>query len=64
MTISSPCVRICKLDGREVCIGCLRTRDEIARWMEMSEAERIAAIVALEMRRPKPEGVLEIASNE
>ena len=64
MTIASPCVKICKLDGRGLCIGCLRTRDEIARWMEMSEPERAAVVVVLEMRRPKPEGVFEIASNE
>jgi len=64
MTISSPCVKICKLDGRGLCIGCYRTRDEIARWMEMSEPEMAAVIVALKMRCPNPEGVFEIASNE
>lgn len=64
MTVSSPCVKICELDSRGLCIGCFRTRDEIARWMEMSELERAAVIVALEMRRPEPDGVFEIASNE
>jgi predicted Fe-S protein YdhL (DUF1289 family) len=36
---SSPCVRACRLDG-EVCVGCGRTRDEIARWTRMSDNER------------------------
>jgi predicted Fe-S protein YdhL (DUF1289 family) len=31
-----------------MCIGCYRTRDEIARWLEMSEQEkvRVAALLA------------------
>jgi len=38
--VQSPCIGICRLgpDGR--CEGCLRTGDEIARWLSMSETER------------------------
>lgn len=64
MNVSSPCVKICELDGRGLCIGCFRTREEIAGWLEMTEPERDTVIVALELRRPKPGGVFEIASNE
>jgi len=39
--IDSPCIKICTLDARSgLCLGCGRTVDEIARWVEMSEAER------------------------
>jgi hypothetical protein len=39
--IESPCVKVCTLDARSgLCIGCGRTVDEIARWIEMSDAER------------------------
>jgi predicted Fe-S protein YdhL (DUF1289 family) len=40
-TIETPCVNICVVD-RETsqCIGCGRTRVEIADWLNMSAAER------------------------
>ncbi len=36
---------------RRYCLGCGRTLDEIARWSDMTEAERAAVIAALEARR-------------
>ena len=38
--ILSPCVGICHLGTDGYCEGCLRSGDEIARWISMSEAER------------------------
>ena len=38
---STPCVRTCCLDRDGVCLGCHRTVDEIIRWREMDEAERL-----------------------
>jgi predicted Fe-S protein YdhL (DUF1289 family) len=39
--IESPCIKVCTLDARSgLCLGCGRTVDEIARWTEMSTAER------------------------
>lgn len=38
--VSSPCVSICALDERDICIGCHRTGDEILRWTQMSNEER------------------------
>ena len=38
---STPCNRVCTLDRDGVCLGCHRTVDEIIRWREMGEAERL-----------------------
>jgi len=53
MNISSPCVNVCQLDSRDVCIGCWRTRSEIGRWTQMSESERITIMAALPARGAK-----------
>jgi uncharacterized protein len=38
---SSPCVQICVMDPLSgLCIGCGRTREEIAAWLSLGEAER------------------------
>lgn len=50
MTIASPCLHICQLDKQGVCIGCLRTRDEIARWIQMTAREKSLVIAALKHR--------------
>lgn len=38
--ILTPCIGICRLDADGLCEGCLRTADEIASWMYLSETER------------------------
>lgn len=39
--IDSPCVKVCVLHpGAKICIGCLRTGNEIARWSRYSADER------------------------
>jgi hypothetical protein len=49
--ISTPCLRVCLLDSESgLCEGCGRTRDEIARWGQMSEDERLAIMAGLEER--------------
>ncbi len=40
VAILSPCIGICRLGIDGLCEGCLRTGDEIARWMSMSDSER------------------------
>jgi len=40
--IPSPCIGLCQLGADGLCEGCLRSGDEIARWLSMSEAERRA----------------------
>ncbi len=43
ITSASPCIGHCTtVLGDEVCRGCLRTFDEVTRWLEMSEDERCA----------------------
>lgn len=59
MTVSSPCVDICKLsDDQTICLGCGRTLDEIARWGMMREEERLAIMAGLadRMEMLKAEG--------
>ena len=39
--VESPCVKICVVHPEAgLCIGCLRTIDEITRWSKMSGEER------------------------
>ena len=34
--IISPCIGVCKLDiDSNICVGCLRTADEIANWPQL-----------------------------
>jgi len=50
--IESPCVKICVLHPEaRICLGCLRTADEIASWSRMSRDERRTLIEALPERK-------------
>ena len=50
--IESPCIDVCQMDPqRRLCTGCYRTLDEIARWSEMSDAERAGVLADLSARR-------------
>ena len=59
MSIPSPCSGVCRLDPQNgLCIGCLRSRDEIAVWRDADDATRQRILAALETRRaslPRPE---------
>ena len=56
-TVESPCVRICTLDDRQICVGCGRSLDEIARWSRMTSDERRAVcVVALARKVPSVAG--------
>lgn len=37
----TPCIGICTLGDDGLCMGCLRTGDEIGAWSRMSDAERL-----------------------
>ncbi len=39
--VLSPCIGTCSLDDDGLCEGCLRNTGEIARWSQMSDAERL-----------------------
>ncbi|RKP49575.1 DUF1289 domain-containing protein [Pararobbsia silviterrae] len=41
MAIKSPCIDVCSFDGKTgLCIGCLRTREEIRDWKKMTDFQR------------------------
>lgn len=49
--ILSPCTGVCVLDtGGDFCVGCLRTREQIARWTLMEEDERQRVMLELDER--------------
>jgi predicted Fe-S protein YdhL (DUF1289 family) len=49
--IATPCIDICKLDPHSrLCTGCGRTGDEIARWSEITETERLALMAEARAR--------------
>lgn len=49
--IESPCINICDIDPHGLCIGCLRTLDEIAGWGSGTPAWRAAVMAELPARR-------------
>ncbi len=56
--ISSPCIKVCVVDGiADICLGCGRTLPEIASWGRKSEAERLAIMAALP-ERMKAKGIV------
>lgn len=40
-TIASPCIGRCRLDATGLCEGCRRSGEEIARWLQLTDAERL-----------------------
>ena len=50
--IESPCVKICVLHPEaDICIGCFRTRHEIAGWSRLSRDERRTLMSTLPERK-------------
>ena len=40
----SPCISVCQMDAvKGLCLGCYRTREEIAAWLGMSADEQSSA---------------------
>ena len=46
----SPCVDVCRLDARGLCVGCLRTIGEITEWSGASEERRREILRAVGVR--------------
>ena len=54
----SPCVSVCQMDPSDgVCVGCYRTRGEIASWRDMNEADQLKLMDILSERRAAATGV-------
>ena len=49
--ILSPCLGICEVGMDGLCVGCLRTLDEIACWGALDDAGRHEILRAVEDRR-------------
>jgi predicted Fe-S protein YdhL (DUF1289 family) len=51
MPIQTPCNKICTIDpATDLCVGCGRTLDEIARWSALTDAERTRIMLELPRR--------------
>jgi len=51
-SVPSPCVSICKIDPASgLCVGCLRTIDEIAAWSVLDDDARRAVWARILSRR-------------
>jgi predicted Fe-S protein YdhL (DUF1289 family) len=48
--LASPCIRICRLDEQQICIGCLRSSEEIGRWGAASDAEKLDILARIRQR--------------
>ena len=50
--VASPCISVCRMDDASgLCVGCLRTIDEIAAWSVLDDAERRGVLAAIDRRR-------------
>jgi len=50
-TVASPCTGVCTLDSQSICVGCLRSQDEIRDWMIMSREEKLETIQRVQQRQ-------------
>ena len=58
MTLPSPCISICQIDPKTGnCLGCYRSRQEIARWPAMSTDEQAKLLQELKQRRSEKTGL-------
>ena len=56
--LPSPCVSICQMDPQDgVCLGCYRTRAEIAAWRSMDQDDQLVLLDILRDRRSTATGV-------
>ena len=52
--IQSPCVKLCVVHPEErLCVGCLRSMEEIATWSRLSHEARAAVMADLPARSPR-----------
>jgi predicted Fe-S protein YdhL (DUF1289 family) len=38
--VKSPCISVCTLDAKDICVGCYRSALEITDWLVMSEEQK------------------------
>lgn len=49
--IASPCISVCALEEDDICSGCFRDLDEIARWSTLGNDEKRAVLHRCQQRR-------------
>ncbi|HEX9138878.1 MAG TPA: DUF1289 domain-containing protein [Steroidobacteraceae bacterium] len=59
---ASPCTGVCRLDQRQVCVGCGRSAEEIGEWLGAS-AMRKDEICAAALRRRQAAAVIDGTSS-
>ena len=50
-TVASPCIAICQLGADDLCVGCLRSMDEIRDWPIMTAEEKRTVLSNIEARK-------------
>mgnify|MGYP001764018151 CR=1 FL=1 len=38
--VPNPCKSICKMDANNICVGCKRTKEEIAAWPKLTNEQK------------------------
>jgi uncharacterized protein len=52
--VESPCVKLCVIHPEErLCVGCMRTIEEISTWSRLSPDARAAIVADLPARAPR-----------
>ena len=49
--VPSPCIRNCTLNEEDLCVGCLRTLDEITNWQSATDEQRLQILENVAERR-------------
>jgi predicted Fe-S protein YdhL (DUF1289 family) len=49
--VASPCIAICQLGPDDLCVGCLRSMDEIRDWPIMTAEEKRTVLANIEARK-------------
>lgn len=48
--VPSPCVSICALDDKDICVGCFRSGEEISQWGKMNNEQKKAVLQSVSQR--------------
>ncbi len=52
--IKNPCKLICKYDNELICLGCYRSREEVANWADYSSEEKLLVFERIIKRGGNP----------
>lgn len=48
--VQSPCISVCALDDKDICIGCHRSAQEIGAWINLDDEARRVVLANAERR--------------